>query len=166
MDGRSSTWWGSGASARVDAGPFRHEASAAILGDMIPSAPFPIRRRLTTGLAIAVLPVLFLACAPEMLPMDAAATKAFATRYAAAWCSQKAASVAAHFAAQGSLTINAGTPAVGRAAITASAQGFMSAFPDMVVSMGDDGLIASSLGHFDDVEYQRQLKQGVAARSP
>lgn len=59
----------------------------------------------------------------------------FAVRYTAAWCSQNAASVAAHFAERGGLTINGGEPAIGRAAITAAAQGFMTAFPDMVVKM-------------------------------
>jgi len=29
--------------------------------------------------------------------------------------------------------------------------------------IGADGLIAESLGHFDNVEYQRQLEQGVGA---
>ena len=67
--------------------------------------------------------------------MDAAQLKDFGTKYTAAWCSQNAASVAAFFATSGSLQINAGAPAVGRTAITASAQGFMSAFPDMVVAM-------------------------------
>ncbi len=61
----------------------------------------------------------------------------FATRYTAAWCSQNAASVAAFFSPAGSLTINGGTPAIGRTAITASAQDFMTAFPDMVVAMDD-----------------------------
>ena len=59
----------------------------------------------------------------------------FATRYTAAWCSHNAASVASFFATDGSLTINQGSPAVGRAAITAAAQGFMTAFPDLVVTM-------------------------------
>ncbi len=59
----------------------------------------------------------------------------FAIRYTAAWCSQNPASVAAHFAERGSLTINRGEPAIGRAAITAAAQRFMTAFPDMVVQM-------------------------------
>jgi gamma-glutamylcyclotransferase (GGCT)/AIG2-like uncharacterized protein YtfP/predicted ester cyclase len=67
--------------------------------------------------------------------MDAAQLKEFATRYTAAWCSQNAASVAAFFAEHGSLKINDGTPSVGRTAITAAAQEFMSAFPDMVVTM-------------------------------
>ena len=61
----------------------------------------------------------------------------FAKRYTAAWCSQNAASVAAHYSPEGSLTINQGTPAVGRAAITAAAQDFMTAFPDMRVQMDD-----------------------------
>lgn len=61
----------------------------------------------------------------------------FATRYTAAWCSQDAARVAGFFAATGSLTINDGDPAVGREAITAAAQGFMTAFPDLVVRMDE-----------------------------
>ena len=60
-----------------------------------------------------------------------------ATKYTAAWCSQDAGSVAAFFAERGSLRINDGSPHVGRAAITEAAQGFMSAFPDMVVTMDD-----------------------------
>ena len=124
-----------------------------------------------------------------------------ARRYTAAWCSQDPASVAAHYAPDGSLTINDGPPSVGRAAITEAAQGFMTAFPDMQVLMddlvtkdhrieyhwtligtntgpggtgkrvrfpgfeewtiGDDGLIAESNGHFDQAEYERQLVHGV-----
>jgi len=58
----------------------------------------------------------------------------FARRYAEAWCSQNAEKVAAFFAERGSLSINDAPPAVGRTAIAAEAQGFMSAFPDMIVS--------------------------------
>ena len=61
----------------------------------------------------------------------------FALRYTAAWCSQNAASVAAFFAPNGSLTINSGAPALGRVAITAAAQGFMTAFPDLEVRMDE-----------------------------
>src|SRR4029077_15204199 len=60
-----------------------------------------------------------------------------AKHYTAAWCSQNAASVAEHYSPEGSLTINKGAPAVGRAAITAAAQDFMTAFPDMRVRMDD-----------------------------
>lgn len=121
----------------------------------------------------------------------------FAARYTAAWCSQNAAGVASFFAELGSLTINEGTPSVGRTAITNAAQNFMTAFPDLVIKMdgvdkvgsdityhwtltgtnsgpggagkfvrisgfeqwrfGSDGLIAESKGHFDAVEYQRQV---------
>ena len=59
----------------------------------------------------------------------------FAERYAAAWSSQNAASVAAFFSPNGSLTINEGPPSDGRAAITAAAQGFMTAFPELRVTM-------------------------------
>jgi steroid delta-isomerase-like uncharacterized protein len=60
--------------------------------------------------------------------------KEFANRYAKAWCSQNPESVAAFFAERGSLGINNGPPAVGRAAIAREAQAFMTAFPDMVVT--------------------------------
>ena len=129
--------------------------------------------------------------------MDADQLTEFGTKYTAAWCSQNASSVAAFFAENGWLKINDGTPAVGRAAITASAQSFMTDFPDLVVAMdeavlqgdhaiyrwtltgtntgpggtgravrikgheewtiGADGLVAESRGHFDAAEYQRQL---------
>lgn len=61
----------------------------------------------------------------------------FARRYTAAWCSQDPASVAEHYAPEGSLTINGGPPSVGRAAITEAARSFMIAFPDMRVVMDD-----------------------------
>lgn len=64
-----------------------------------------------------------------------AEVRAFATDYTAAWCSQHASRVADHFAQNGSLKINDGAASVGRAAITQAAQGFMTAFPDMVVAM-------------------------------
>jgi steroid delta-isomerase-like uncharacterized protein len=67
--------------------------------------------------------------------MDSTKLNDFATRYTAAWCSRNAASVASFFAKDGSLTINQGSPATGRAAITAAAQEFMTAFPDLVVTM-------------------------------
>jgi predicted ester cyclase len=63
--------------------------------------------------------------------------RTFATQYTAAWCSQDATSVAAFFSPGGSLAINGGAPAVGRSAITAAVQGFMTAFPDLEVTMDD-----------------------------
>ncbi len=127
--------------------------------------------------------------------------RTFAQAYTAAWCSQDPERVAAHYAPDGSLTINDGAPSVGRDAITQAARSFMDAFPDMQVLMdelrldgegteyhwtlvgtntgpggtgknvrisgfeewtiGDDGLIAASLGHFDQAEYDRQVEHGA-----
>jgi uncharacterized protein (TIGR02246 family) len=66
---------------------------------------------------------------------DLAQVTAFAKRYAEAWCSQNPESVAAFFAENGSLSVNDGPPARGRAAIAEEARGFMTTFPDMIVTM-------------------------------
>jgi predicted ester cyclase len=129
--------------------------------------------------------------------VDLTRLRDFALRYTEAWCSQNAKSVATFYSPEGSLTVNGDAPAVGRSAIIAAAQSFMSAFPDMRIVMddllvqddtshyhwtltgtntgpggtghrvrisgfeiwhiGEDGLIATSQGHFDSEEYQRQL---------
>ena len=68
---------------------------------------------------------------------DLARVTTFAKRYAEAWCSQNPESVAAFFAENGSLRVNEGPPAVGRAAIAEVARGFMRDLPDMIVTMGD-----------------------------
>jgi uncharacterized protein (TIGR02246 family) len=57
--------------------------------------------------------------------------------YAAAWRSMDPEQVAAHFAPNGSLSVNDGRPAVGRAAIAATARGFYEALPDMQVYFDD-----------------------------
>jgi uncharacterized protein (TIGR02246 family) len=62
---------------------------------------------------------------------------AFGKSYAEAWCSQAPEKVAAFFADDGSLTVNDGAAAVGRAAIAEVARGFMRAFPDLVVTMDE-----------------------------
>ncbi len=66
---------------------------------------------------------------------DLAQVTAFAKRYAKAWRSQNPEKVAAFFAERGSIRINNGPPAVGRAAIAKEAQAFVTTFPDMVVTM-------------------------------
>jgi len=58
----------------------------------------------------------------------------FAKRYAEAWCSRDPRKVAAFFTENGSISINNGPPAVGRAAIAKEAQAFVTTFPDMVVT--------------------------------
>ena len=70
------------------------------------------------------------------MAIDPAQLRDFAKRYTAAWCSQDPASVAAFFAPNGSLSVN-GAPSLGRDAITEVARGFMTAFPDMVLTMDD-----------------------------
>ncbi len=68
----------------------------------------------------------------------------FGKMYAKAWCSQKPDNVASFFSENGMLTVNNGTPAVGRAAISKVAESFMTAFPDITVSM--DSLPATQKG--------------------
>jgi SnoaL-like polyketide cyclase len=57
----------------------------------------------------------------------------FATRYTAAWCSHSAGDVAAFYSEAGSLSINGGTPAIGRKAVADAAQSFMTGYPNLVV---------------------------------
>jgi predicted ester cyclase len=72
--------------------------------------------------------------------IEAERLREFATQYTAAWCSRDATRVASHYSLNGSLRINDGAPALGRDAITATAQEFMTAFPDLQVVMNDLGL--------------------------
>jgi predicted ester cyclase len=74
-----------------------------------------------------------------------------AEQYTAAWCSQDPARVAAFFAINGSLKINDGQRAVGRAEISEAARSFMTAFPDLRVTM--DRLVSAG----DRVEYHWTL---------
>ena len=76
-------------------------------------------------------------CANSAITMTFTELTRFAQRYAKAWCSQNPESVATFFAENGSLSVNDGPPAVGRAAIAEIARGFMSTFPDMVVTKDD-----------------------------
>jgi uncharacterized protein (TIGR02246 family) len=57
--------------------------------------------------------------------------------YADAWSAHDPAAVAAFFASDGSISVNGGTPSIGRAAIAAMAQGFYDLFPDVIVRMDD-----------------------------
>jgi len=67
--------------------------------------------------------------------MDVEGLRELGAEYTAAWNSQYPASVAAFYDEIGSLKVNDAEPAVGREAITGVAEGFMTAFPDMVVVM-------------------------------
>jgi hypothetical protein len=85
------------------------------------------------------------------MEVDPAKLHDFARRYTAAWCSQDPRSVAAFYSVEGSLTVNSGTPAVGRSAITEVARSFMTSFPDMQVVM--DNLLMQN----DRTEYHWTL---------
>ena len=76
--------------------------------------------------------------------MDSKALEAFGARYAAAWSSQNPTLLASFYAENGSLRVNQGLPSVGRVAIAAIAQSFMTGFPDMRVSM--DEIVAQGQG--------------------
>ena len=58
----------------------------------------------------------------------------FGNTYADAWSSERPEAVADMFAQDGSLSINDGEPACGRAAICEVANEFMTAFPDMNIT--------------------------------
>jgi predicted ester cyclase len=153
--------------------------------------------------ALACLLVFLAACNSGETGLDVEKMTEFGARYTDAWSSHDPVSVASFYSADGSLTVNDGDPAVGREAIAAVAQGFMSAFPDLVLemdslriesgiveyhwsfagtntgpggtgkavrfsgyeewTMGSDGLVAESRGHFDEAEYNRQLEMGFGA---
>jgi len=68
---------------------------------------------------------------------DADKLRAFAERYTAAWCSQNPESVASFFSPSGSLSVNGGTPTVGRKEITELTRSFMTTFPDLKLAMND-----------------------------
>ena len=161
----------------------------------------PIRGSRKMLVLPALLSCFLFACDAQEEPLDADALTAFATRYAAAWSGQDPVAFAAFYAEDASFRINDGEPSIGRAAIEQTARDFMTAFPDMIVSLvdvrragdvvefhwhwtgtnsgpggtgnavnlvgfeawtlADDGLILSSQGHLDDVEYQRQLTAGT-----
>jgi steroid delta-isomerase-like uncharacterized protein len=78
---------------------------------------------------------LLASCSSGNTAMNQSQLDEFATRYAAAWSSRSPDSLAAFYADNGSLRVNAGPPAVGRAAVRATAESFMTAFPDMVVRL-------------------------------
>lgn len=157
------------------------------------------RRRSMSVLAAAL--VVSAACTPKETSRDPLELADLGTRYAVAWSSQDPAALASFYAENGTLILNSGPPSVGRAAVAATAESFMTAFPDMVVKMtkitqeGDhvvfhwlwtgtnlgpggtgkfvrmtgyeewtldrNGLIVESKGHYDEAEYERQLKFGA-----
>ena len=82
-----------------------------------------------------ILIVILAACSRPEESVDNSEILDFATQYAAAWSSQDAALLASHFSENGALQINDGEPSVGREAIAAVAQSFMTDLPDMIVRL-------------------------------
>ncbi|ALM06387.1 hypothetical protein SB49_15800 [Sediminicola sp. YIK13] len=59
----------------------------------------------------------------------------FGQRYTDAWNSNQPEKMASFYAHNGMLTVNKGTPAVGRKQLAETAQSYMEAFPDMELTM-------------------------------
>jgi uncharacterized protein (TIGR02246 family) len=135
MNGRSEPVQATGRTARVAGASYvRFETSGEMSG---------IEARIDTASMFGQLGL-------GQVP-DPAAIRELAEVYTAAWGSQVAPSVASLYALDGRLTVNSGAPAVGRTAIAAVAQGFMTALPDMQVLM--DGLHVQA----DRAVYRRTL---------
>jgi uncharacterized protein (TIGR02246 family) len=75
--------------------------------------------------------------AEKPMKLELAQLRNLGERYTAAWCSQDPERVAAFYSPNGSLSVNGAAPAMGRSAIGEVAQGFMTAFPDLEVTMDD-----------------------------
>ena len=60
---------------------------------------------------------------------------AFGKKYTEAWNSKNPDNMASFYAENGSLTVNNGTPAVGRKALAETARSYMVAFPDIELTM-------------------------------
>lgn len=59
----------------------------------------------------------------------------FGQKYTAAWNSTVPEKMASFYAEDGTLTVNKGTPAVGRKQLAETAESYMEAFPDMELTM-------------------------------
>ena len=92
----------------------------------------PTRGLLATILATSIV---ISACQQIEEPRNMTELTGFATRYAAAWSGKDAEAFASFYSKNGSLRINDGKPSIGRDAVTETARGFMTAFPDMVVRL-------------------------------
>jgi len=59
----------------------------------------------------------------------------FGQNYTEAWTSKQPEKMASFYAEDGMLTVNNGTPAIGRTQLAETAQSYMEAFPDLVLTM-------------------------------
>ena len=79
--------------------------------------------------------------------MDAAALQKMAESYTAAWCSGDPTAVAEFYTESGSLTVNDGPAAVGRAAVAETARAFMTALLDLRLFL--DGVVKTGENRAD-----------------
>jgi len=84
---------------------------------------------------LVLIAIILFGCTTQDDTVDYKMLIEFGTRYAEAWGSQDAESVASFFSEGGSLQINDGEPSIGRDAISGVAQSFMTTLPDMVLLM-------------------------------
>jgi len=89
------------------------------------------------AIAPLVALLIVIGCASGGSQMSLSKMKEFALSYTKAWSSQNPASVAAHYAEDGSLQINENEPSVGHDQLKATAKSFMTELPDMVLTMND-----------------------------
>lgn len=82
------------------------------------------------------------------MTMSLAAARAFADAYTAAWNSGSAAAVASHFAADGGIIINRGTPWEGREGVHRMADGFFADVNDMRVTCNDVRAAGDHVAYF------------------
>lgn len=87
--------------------------------------------------ALAALLLFVYGCASGGSQTSMSKMNEFAVSYTKAWSSQNPASVAAHYAEDGSLRINDNEPSVGRDQLEATAKSFMTELPDLVLTMDD-----------------------------
>ncbi len=124
------------------------------------------------------------------MPHDRHKIEQLAREYTEAWCSRDPGRVSAHYATGGTIAINGGEPAPIAAVAGSFVAAFpdIQVFMDDVVEyhwtftgtsaetgksvriagfeewmIGADGLIAESRGHYDQAEYDRQLREGAPA---
>ena len=88
--------------------------------------------------AVGIIFLIVLGCGPKK--SDHEKMIEFGEKYTQAWNSGMPENMASFYAEDGTLTINEGTPSVGRDQLAETAQSFMEAFPDMVLTM--DSLVA------------------------
>jgi len=103
--------------------------------------------KLQVKIAIICLLITVVACKNKVEKLETENTmqqklQDFGNRYNAAWNSQKPENVASYYALNGTLTVNDGTPILGRDELTKFTKDFMDAFPDLKLNM--DSLVTKN----------------------